>query len=109
MFLSVGSGSRLNRCGSWPTGVLEITGSGTGLLVGLDEGGKPEVLDLQDQDAPARVHDHKVRVLVPGANGHVVPEQVSASNFSSSRSAVRRSPGVMRATQLPRAGISVAI
>ncbi|MCY1535241.1 hypothetical protein D9M68_706360 [compost metagenome] len=66
-------------------GLLQRVGNGLGaelavdvpgLFVGLDQGGEPEVLHLQDQDAPARVHDDKVRVLVLGADGHVVPEQV---------------------------------
>ena len=47
-----------------------------GLLVGADEGGEAKVFDFQNQDAPARVHDHKVWVLVFGADGHVVPQQV---------------------------------
>ena len=52
-----------------------------GLPVDLDQRGKPVILDLQNQDAPARVHDHEIGVLVPGAYRHVVPEQVIGVQF----------------------------
>ena len=54
----------------------EVAMDDPGLFVGLDEGGEPEVLDLQDQDASARVHDDEIRVQVLGPYSHVVPQQV---------------------------------
>ena len=54
----------------------QVTVDFPGLLVDADKGGQAEVLDLQNQDTPARVHDNEVRVLVLRADGHVIPKQV---------------------------------
>ena len=69
---------------------------------------KASVFHLQHQDAAAGVQDAEVGVALPGAHGNVVPEQVIGVELVSRRSARRRSL-VMRATQLPNAGIKVAI
>ena len=54
------------------------------------------------------MHDDKVRVLVPGANGHVVPEQVVGVELlfkPLGGCGVRR--GVMRADATAQGGVSV--
>jgi hypothetical protein len=80
------------------------------LFVGLHDGAQAEVFDLQDQDAPARVQHDEVGVQLLRADGHVVPEQVVVVELLLQPfSASRFSPLVMRETQLPNAGINVAI
>jgi hypothetical protein len=45
-------------------------------LVGTQNRLQPPVLDFQDQQAAPRMQDDEVRVGVPRADGHVVPDEV---------------------------------
>jgi hypothetical protein len=73
-------------------------------LVGTQDRFQPPVLDFQDQQAAPRVQDHEVRVGVPRADGHVVPDQVVVVELLLQPFGGAPLAAVMRPTQVLRAG-----